>query len=61
MTIHQYLMKACQDDVQRAGERDRLLLEAKRARMARRQRAGPAAPGEAVGPAEVPPGYRIGH
>ena len=38
MTIHQYLMKAMQDDARRAGERDRLLLEARRARRARRQR-----------------------
>jgi hypothetical protein len=44
MTIHQYLMKACQDDAQRAGERDRLLLEARRASKARRQRPDPAAP-----------------
>jgi hypothetical protein len=46
MTIHEYLMKARQDDAQRAGERDRLLLEARRARMARLEehRAGPAAP-----------------
>ncbi len=32
MTIHEYLMKAIQDDARRAGERDRLLLEARRAR-----------------------------
>lgn len=44
MTIHHYLMKASQDDAQRAGERDRLLLEARRARTASRQRPGPAAP-----------------
>jgi len=44
MTIHQYLTKARQDDAQRAGERDRLLLEARRARGARRQRPDPAAP-----------------
>ena len=44
MTIHQYLSKAVQDDAQRAGERYRLLLEARRARAARRPRAGPAAP-----------------
>jgi hypothetical protein len=30
MTIHQYLMQACKDDAQRAGERDRVLLEARR-------------------------------
>ena len=37
MTVHEYLMKAVQDDARRAGERDRLLLEARRARRARRQ------------------------
>jgi hypothetical protein len=44
MTIHQYLIKARQDDARRAGERDRLLLEARRARRAHRQRPDPAAP-----------------
>ena len=44
MTIHEYLMKAIQDDARRAGERDRLLREARRARRARRQRLVPAAP-----------------
>src|SRR5260221_5569832 len=44
MTIYEYLMKAFQDDARRAGERDRLLLEARRARRARRQRLVPAAP-----------------
>ena len=44
MTIYEYLMKAVQDDARRAGERDRLLREARRARRARRQRLGPAAP-----------------
>ena len=44
MTIHEYLMKAVQDDARRAGERDRLLLEARRARNARRQRLLPASP-----------------
>jgi hypothetical protein len=44
MTIHEYLMKAVQDDARRAGERDRLLLEARQARRARRQRLVPAAP-----------------
>ena len=37
MTTHEYLMKAVQDDARRAGERDRLLLEARRARRTRRQ------------------------
>ena len=44
MTIHEYLMKAVHDDARRAGERDRLLREARRARRARRQRLVPAAP-----------------
>jgi hypothetical protein len=44
MTIYEYLMKAVQDDARRAGDRDRLLLEARRARRARRQRLVPAAP-----------------
>jgi dihydrofolate reductase len=44
MTIHEYLMKAVQDDARRARERDRLLREARRARRARRQRLVPAAP-----------------
>jgi hypothetical protein len=45
MTIHEYLTKAVQDDAQRRGERDRLLLlEARRARAARRQHAGHTAP-----------------
>ena len=42
--MHQYLSKAIQDDAQRAGERGRLLLEAQRARVPRRPRAGPPAP-----------------
>jgi hypothetical protein len=44
MTIHEYLMKAVQDDARRASERNRLLREARRARKARRQRLVPAAP-----------------
>jgi len=44
MTNYEYLMKAVQDDARRAGERDRLLREARRARRARRQRLVPAAP-----------------
>src|SRR5436190_12261251 len=44
MTIYEYLLKAVQDDARRAGERDRLLREARRARRARRQRLVPAAP-----------------
>jgi hypothetical protein len=44
MIIYEYLMKAIQDDARRAAERDRLLLEARRARSARRQRLVPATP-----------------
>jgi hypothetical protein len=44
MSIYEYLMKAVQDDARRAGERERLLREARRARRARRQRLVPAAP-----------------
>ena len=44
MSDRQYLMKAYQDDARRAGERDRVLLEARRARRARRQRPEPATP-----------------
>jgi hypothetical protein len=47
--MHQYLSKAVQDDAQRAGERDRLLLEARRNRVARRLRAAPAAPVRRLG------------
>jgi hypothetical protein len=48
MIIRQYLMKAIQDDAKRAGERDRLLLEARRARTTHRQRACPAAPAKRI-------------
>jgi hypothetical protein len=41
--IHDYLRKAVQDDAHRAGERDRVLLEARRARTADRQHADPPA------------------
>jgi hypothetical protein len=44
MAIYEDLMKAVQDDARRAGERDRLLFEARRARRARRQRLVSAAP-----------------
>ena len=40
MTIHHYLMQACKDDAQRAGERDRVLLEARRVGLKRRPGAG---------------------
>jgi len=38
MIIHQYVSKAVQDDAPRAGERDRVLLEARRARTPRPKR-----------------------
>jgi hypothetical protein len=44
MTIHEYLVKAFQENARRSGERDRLLLEARRAHSARRQRVVPDAP-----------------
>ena len=44
MIIHQHVSKAVQDDAQRAGERNRLLLEARRARMPRPKRVVSAAP-----------------
>jgi hypothetical protein len=44
MTFHQYLSKAVQDNAQQAAERGRLLLVARRAHRARRERAGLAAP-----------------
>jgi hypothetical protein len=43
MIIHQYVSKAVQDDAQRAGERDRMLLETQRVQMASRERVVPAA------------------
>jgi hypothetical protein len=46
MSIHEYLMKAGQDDARRAGERGRILLEARRASLARRGRTGPLTPAE---------------
>jgi hypothetical protein len=44
VSIHQDLMQAVRDDAQRAGGRDRMLLEARRARPARRLRAAPTVP-----------------
>jgi hypothetical protein len=44
MIIHQYVSKAVQDDAPRAGERNRLLLEAQRARMPRPKRVVSIAP-----------------
>ena len=41
MVIHQYVSKAVQDDAQRAGERDRMLLETRRVLMAGRERVVP--------------------
>jgi len=49
MSIHEYLMKACQDDARRAGERDRQLLEARRARKADRNHQEPAALAAVIG------------
>jgi len=46
MIIHQYVSKAVQDDAPRAGERDRVLLEARRARTQRPKRLIFAAPAE---------------
>jgi hypothetical protein len=48
MSIHDYLRRACQDDALRAGERDRQLLEARRARKAGRNQQEPAAPAAAI-------------
>ena len=64
MSIHEYLMHTCQDDARRAGERDRLLLEARRARPPRRERAGPIAPAKRMAAlllhrATVAPGDRL--
>jgi hypothetical protein len=44
MTFHEYLSKAVQHDAQQAGEQDRLLLVARRARTVRPKRVRPAAP-----------------
>ena len=41
--IQEYRRKAVQDNARRAGERDRVIREARRARIAGRQHAGPAA------------------
>jgi hypothetical protein len=60
MTIHQDLRKAVQDDARRAGERDRVLLEARRARAPRRPRAGPAAPARLLARLLALPGRRLG-
>src|SRR5580700_7191370 len=63
-TMRQYLMKAIRDDARRAGERDRLYLEAQRARVPRGPRAagparGPRLSGQATGPPAVPPDNRL--
>jgi hypothetical protein len=50
MSIHEYLMKARQEDAVRAGERYRQLLEAQRARRAGRHHPEPAAPAAAIAP-----------
>jgi hypothetical protein len=41
MTIRQSMWEVVQDDARRAGDRDRMLLEARRARMAGRRHAAP--------------------
>jgi len=43
MSLRHQLMNCCQDDARRAGERDRLLLETRRARAALRPRPDPVA------------------
>ena len=50
MSIHEDLLRARKDDAVRAGERDRQLLQARRARMARRQRPEHAAPAAGIAP-----------
>jgi hypothetical protein len=50
MSNHGYLLRARQDDAVRAGDRDRQLLEARRARMASRQHPEPAAPAAGIAP-----------
>ena len=44
MTFHEYMSKAVQDDAQLAAEQERLLLVARRALRARRERVSPAVP-----------------
>jgi len=44
MTFHEYLSKTVQRDAQLTAERDRLILVARQAGVARRTRARPAAP-----------------
>jgi hypothetical protein len=44
MIIHQYVSKAVQGDARLAGERNRLVLEARRVRAARRERVVRAVP-----------------
>jgi hypothetical protein len=44
MTFHEDLYNAVQENARRSGERNRLSLEARRARVARRPRTAPAAP-----------------
>ena len=57
-TMRQYLMKAIRDDARRAGERDRLYLEAQRAPAPRGPRRAPPL-GQATGPPAVPPDNRL--
>jgi hypothetical protein len=51
MGVHEHLLKACENDAVRAGERDRQLLEARRAHTATRQHPEPAPPAPGIAPA----------
>jgi len=48
MNIRRSLIEAIQDDARRAGERDRLLLEARRVRKTRRPRPDPGVPARSL-------------
>ena len=50
MSMHEYAAKARQDDLMRAGERDRQFMVARRARKAMRPHPEPAAPAAAIAP-----------
>jgi len=56
MTIHQYLMKARQDDARRAGERVRLLLGGTASPRGTPPASRSRRPGKAPGPAAIPQG-----
>lgn len=59
MIIHQYVSKAVQDDAQLAGERNRLLLEARRPPRGAPRARGSRRSDAADGPAAVPPGASL--